>query len=579
MNRKKKKNLIRQGGDRALIAWLNLLFECFLMVIFARKMGLRGLDYFCLPALFYLVPVTLIGETGCRIISGRVRFYAGRDDFRGARRSYHQLMMFCVSITFVYGGLMALLADKICQLMGMALSSVSLRVIMAAALVRVVVLCIEGFLEGMNISAVSYIVDSVSGIVSFVFAFFLSSNFSEYGAKVAALVRVDDWLYAYMAAWGAAALLAGHVASLLVMMFFNSYMTRALTNMFEGGGVRRPKKFSGELSVFGSVWTTLAVQPAYTLALLILFACVGMVGNVKDPAYGFAPGLFLLAVFCLLRAPILLEKQITGTLPRGVLQYMKHGDHVRVRERIAICLKVYTYYLFPLVTAFLAMAPSIGLALFDTEAETFAKLIRGGVWMALLLTLGLFLYEVCVPVCGKMLSNLMLLLSFLVTSGMIVHHMRSAVSQVTDLAATVPLSEDPAAASAAATATAAATTSAITAAEITPAFWLPFMVGGGLLLVLGAISLYQKIRYKDDLLRIFLLTGISCVVFGLVAFVFERFTAESLGCYAVLLMGGGFGGLAYIICILMTHTFDLFEWHEVPGKGLPLALSRFLKLY
>ncbi len=569
MNRKKKKNLIRQGGDRALIAWLNILFEWLLMVLFARRMGLRGLDYFCLPALLYLVPVTLIGEISCRIISGRVHFYAGRDDFRGARRSYHQLALFSVFVTFLYGGLLALFADKICQLMGVALSAVCLRVIMAAALLRVLVLCIEGFLEGMSISAVSYIVDIVSGVVSFVFAFFLSSSFSEYGAKVAALVRVDDWLYAYMAAWGGASLLAGQVVSLLVLLFFNAYLTKALINMFEGGGIRRPKKFADEFSVYCSVWTSLAVQPAYTLILLIMFVCTGLVGNAKDPAYGFTAGLFLLAVFCLLRAPITLERQITGTLPRNVLLYMKHSDHPRVRERIAICLKVFTYYLFPVMTAFLAMAPSIGLALFDTEAENFSKLIRGGVWMAILLTLGLFLYEICGPVCGKMVSNLMLLLSFLVTSGMIFHRMLSAVRQTPDPSALGPVGSDTQAVAAAVPA----------AMEITPAFWLPFMVGGGLVCALGALSLYRKIRYKDDLLRIFLLTGISCVVFGLVAFMFERFTAESLGAWAVLLMGGGFGAMAYIICILMTHTFDLFEWQEVPGKGLPLALSRFLKVY
>ncbi|MBR4759147.1 MAG: hypothetical protein IK078_03230, partial [Lachnospiraceae bacterium] len=421
-----------------------------------------------------------------------------------------------------------------------------------------------------NVSMVSYIVDSVAGVVSFVFAFFLSSRFSEYGAKVAALVRIDDWLYAYMAAWGGASILAGQAAALLVILILNAYLTKALTNMYEGGGVRRPKKFANEFSIFCSVWTSLAVQPAYTLFLLVLFTCAGLIGNAKDASFGFTGGLFLLAAFCLLRAPIMLERQITGTLPRNVLQYMKHSDYPRVRERIAICLKVFTYYLFPLMTAFLAMAPSIGLALFDTEAEAFSKLIRGGVWTAMLLTLGLFIYEVCVPVCGKTLSNLMLLLSCLVSSGMIIHHMRSAVSDTPDVSTLGTMAEDAAAAAPAAT---------VPAAEITASFWLPFMVGGGLLFVFGSIMLYQKIRYKDDLLRIFLLTGISCVVFGLVAFVFERFTSESLGAWAVLLMGGGFGGLAYIICILMTHTFDLFEWHEVPGKGLPLALSRFLKLY
>ncbi len=114
--------------------------------------------------------------------------------------------------------------------------------------------------------------------------------------------------------------------------------------------------------------------------------------------------------------------------------------------------------------------------------------------------------------------------------------------------------------------------------EIAPekAIMLSLLISMAVLLVVHGILIWNRLHFCEDLLRIFVLTMVSSVVLGLLAFIICHVMPDNP---ISVLLGTVLGSLSYVICIVMTHTFDPHEWHNVPGSAFPVSFAKYFKLY
>ncbi|MCR5418465.1 MAG: hypothetical protein K6E84_06075 [Lachnospiraceae bacterium] len=532
MNEKRKQeNLIRQGGSGSVMAWMELLVQLIFLIFLYHRIGMLGMSYFAVPYLIYRALHVILAHGSGRIIKRRVAFFRRRNAYRNAVSGYRSMAAAGLCVTLIIAAALFWKADALSMLMSASkLPGLGIRLFAVALVFSVLTSCMDGYLEGMGTGLPGCIARMSGYVSSLVLAFVLAGKVSSYSEKVAALMRTDHYYYAYMAALGSGSILIGNLIALLVLAFQKAAMTQSLRQLFDGGFKQKSDQTGGIGSYLLALLGGIFPDACPELLLLVLFA-IALHGNTQE-AYA---GQFLAASVLLIRPVSLLATQITGVLSRYLAQYIKHSDLVHANERTAICLKVYTYILFPYLTALLAMAPSVGTAFFDTEDAAFASLLRFGIWGSLAFALFLFTNGIIGVLWERWAPGVMSLVAVLI----------AGVVQL----------------------------------RVTDNYWISMIAGCLVLFAIESVLLAMVTRFHQDLLRIFVLTGVSSVIFGLVSFAVQRVMGAAAGSWVTLILGLALGTLSYITCIVMTHTFDAYEWSQVPGKGLPLFIARWLRQY
>ncbi len=537
---KSKANLIRQSGQGAYARWLELFLTLLLFALLSHRMGMLGMAFFAVPYLLYQMIVIGLGDTASGLIRRRAVFFRNRNGYMNAAMFYHGVTLTAFLLTLMISVGLFLGADRLSLLMtGSRLAALGIRLIAVAVLPMVLMRCVGGFLEGMGAVIPGGVASETSLVVSILLAFLVCGRLGAYSEKVAALMRTDHYYYAYMAALGSGSILIGNVIGLLVVLFLKSSLNRRLRQLFDGGYVGKkikPKECIGAYfgCLFKEIWDRICPYLCILLPMILLLRKTGSL-NEKT-------GEFLLCALLLMEPVRLLAFQITGVMTRGIKKELKYGDLVHVRDRIAISLKVYNYMVFPFLMLLLTLPDVIGQVFFDTEDALFATLLRRGVWCTLALAMFLFAGAVARVVWERWIFSLLLIMDTVITAV---------------IAARMVGGDEP---------------------EYTLLF-LSFLIGNLVAFVLAAAIVVMELHFHQDLLRSFLLMGVSCVFMGLIAFVIRRVMTEALGAWPVLLLSCVLGTAAYCTCIVMTHTFDAGEWSRVPGKGLPVAIARWLKQY
>ena len=545
--RKKRPDIIRQSGPKAASEWLFILPEFVLLAYFSRIMGVRGMSFFGLPALIYMI-MNLFGKRGILVsVRDSVRLYKARDDYSGGLRHYRIVTWFFTILHLIVTAIVAIFSKKISILIfGTAIGSYIIIGMMVIYLFRQIVLCIQGFLEGMGVTAASLVTDVVTVLLSLAAAFILAPRFSSYASSISALMRDDNWYYALMAFWAVVSVFAGHVIGFIVMIVLYLGMRKRLDNIFSGGGKRKKiPAFSIISSVYENGFINGGVRALSSVILIIAFVVCRPGEEAEglitiNPEY---PGLVFLSFFMMAGPVLLLASQIGDSVSKQAAREKKRMDMPGMREGIALGFKIFTYFTFAYLTALMTMSTSVSKLMFDIEQPLFSRFMVTGIWQVIVFGFVIIMSDVMNRVSGKLMPVVMIVFSLLA----------EVVMLVLAKGAKQPPKET--------------------------YIFIILLVSSLAAFIPGALYFYKKLRYKNDLLRIFVLTFVSSVLMGLLAYIFQRFVYDFGGCVAVLLLGSIFGGIAYVTSILMTHTFDMHEWRQVPINGLAKAISRWLKIY
>ena len=539
MSEKRKANLIRQSGPRAQISWVCLLLSVVFLAFLAHRIGMLGMAFFAMPYLLCRILLAAFGNTAKELIKRRVALYRSRNAFQNAVGFYHGITatVFLIGLLIAAGLFVA--SDRICLFISMTrLSSLGLKLFALSILPLVLMRCMDGYLEGMGAYAPGAVAQNVGILTALAAALLCSGKIGSYSEKIAALMRTDHYYYAYMAALGSGSILLGSVVGLLVLVFFNGALKKSLRQLYDGGFVKNKVSYGEVLSDYAGWFTGAVLKEIYPLAGLFI---VTLMALKKQGSISESLGSFMTGAILVTQPTVMLARQLSSLMSRQMERDLKHDDRLHACERMAIHLKVLNYLLFPYLTVLLTLAPTIGKTLFDTEDKLFVAALMWGVLSALLCSLLLFATGAVSAAMKKWVENLLLLAGLMVSCLVGMRYMAQDEFGFQTV-------------------------------------WVVCLMGHLVVLVLESGLIVKSLNFHQDLLRSFLLIGVSNVVMGLITFVLQRFTA-SLSAWLVLALGLVLGLPAYITCIVMTHTFDIHEWSAVPGKELPLGIARWLKLY
>ncbi|MCR4689992.1 MAG: hypothetical protein K5739_01430 [Lachnospiraceae bacterium] len=536
--RKKRTNLIRQSGTASVWEWPCLLLFGILTVYLSHRIGMQGISYLAFPVLLYLLLSRWVGMTSREMIARRVSFYRTRDAFLSANKCFHVI---CIAENILMIGILAavfILSDQISLLLfHTVLCSLGLKLVSVATLIRIWTLAQGGYLEGMGIGAPMKVANLVAAVSSLVVAFFTSGPLSDYAKKISDLMRTESYYYAYMSVLGTGSVLVGNLLAALVMLCLKAALMKRIHRIYDGGASKNSKPVSEIVFDYLQQLLSRGVRECFLYLPLILICGIAMHTRTED---GMWIGSFMTALLLLFLPPLLLQRHITMVTMRGLTREIKARNLPGLRERMALCLKVLMYCVLPYLTLLLSMARPIGKTLFDTEEEMFAMSIRFGVWVSLFAVLALFANGVISVTFSKAGANLLL----------------SGGSIMILLLGIVFLKKQ----------------------EMAPekAIMLSLLISMAVLLVVHGILIWNRLHFCEDLLRIFVLTMVSSVVLGLLAFIICHVMPDNP---ISVLLGAVLGSLSYVICIVMTHTFDPHEWHNVPGSAFPVSFAKYFKLY
>ena len=542
MNDKKKRgSLIRQSGPGAIWQWPIVLIWVIYVIYMAHRIGLKGMTYMSGPLCLYLILSRGICNTTAEVIRRRVGFYRSRDAFLSANKSYRFILLSVTLFSVAVAALLFIFSDQISRfLFSTVLGSLSLKILAIALVLRVITSCMCAYLDGMGALFPTLASDFLPAPVALLVAFLCSGKVAAYAQKMGDLMRSETYYYAYLAVLFGGSILAGVLVTFLVIIILKAALMKRLHKMYDGGATKTGKRASQmAYDLFVSAGAMLLKE---TYVYVILFVVLVRAMTMEDTT-GELPGIVLCSGFLLYYPGILLQKQLSAVLAKMLTRELKRGDKPAARERVAICMKVLMYVAVPYLTLLLTETGAVAGALFDSQNEVLLRFLRLGIWSSLMVTLLLLLNEAISVIKSRAYANLLLLL------GWIGGGLFCFLAQKKD-----GMSPDN------------MMLSALSFSSL-------------ILLLLEGYILWKSMKYKEDLLRIFVLIPVSGVVYGLICLVAQRFLAPAAGDVAALAFGIVFGSLVYVTCIVMTHTFDGFELSQVPVRGFPVGVARWLKLY
>ncbi len=540
--RKRKGSLIRQAGLKAVWEWPILLIELLYLTLLTHKVGTGAIAYLAGPLMIFLLLRAVFGNCMEEIVQRRVRFFRSRDALLSANKVYHIILFFTLAVAAVIGGILFLFADELSLfLFQTTLCSLNLRILGPVLLLEIVLYGMGGYLDGMGFSFSCVINKLLPPVIASVLLFFLSAPVFDYAGKVSDLMRSQEYYYAYISTLGSLGMLVGDLVTLLVMLVLRGSMMKQIHRVYDGG-LRKNKQSVGDviLGYLGSL-NSIAWEGSF---LYLLLLCLLILPRPSEAVTSveYQGMIFLISIWVFV--PVLtLARHICISMNKQVQRDLKIGDMRSIRDRIAFCMKSFVYLVFPYLTMLLTMTPSVTEALFDDTKPEFVSALRMGIWCVLILGLAMFLWGVLSSRYGRIKTNLLLVLGVVsaVAGGFFAGRQADILPQSRILSGV--------------------------------------LIGALVMLLIETVMVWRAYHFKEDLLRIFVLTAVCSVLLGLITFVLQKVVYQSLGCWAVLGLGIPCGVLIYITGIVMTHTFDSHELMQVPGKALPVSIARWLKLY
>ncbi|MCR5282353.1 MAG: oligosaccharide flippase family protein [Lachnospiraceae bacterium] len=540
--RKRKGSLIRQAGLKAVWEWPILLIELLYLTLLTHKVGCGAIAYLAGPMLIYLLLRTVCGNCMEEIVRRRVRFFRGRDALLSANKVYHIILFFTLSVVAAISVIFCLFADELSLfLFQTTLCSLNLRILGPVLFLEVILYGMGGYLDGMGFSFSSVINKILSPLIGCVVLFFISGPVFSYAGKVSDLMRSQEYYYAYISTLGALGILAGDLVTFLVMLLLRASMMKQIHRVYDGG-LRKNKQSVTDV-ILGYLGSLNAVAWEGSFLYVMLLALLIIPRAKEAPVSVEYQGMIFLIAMWVFVPISMLARHICMSMDKQVQRDFKLGDMRSIRDRIALCMKTFVYLVFPYLTMLFTMAPSVTEALFDDTKPEFVSGLRMGVWCILILGLALFLWGVLSLGYTRTKTNLLLVLGIVCAVGgsFFAGKQPDALPQNGILSG--------------------------------------ILIGALIMLLIETVMVWRTYHFKEDLLRIFVLTAVCSVLLGLITFVLQKVVYQSLGCWVVLGLGIPCGVLIYITGIVMTHTFDSHELMQVPGKALPVSIARWLKLY
>lgn len=542
--KKKKSNFIVQGSILAMAGVLSRIIGIVRRFPMEHIIGDKGNGFYSTAYEVYAIMLIISCYSLPLAVSKVVASKISKRQYQSAERAFRCAMVFAV----VSGGITFL----ICELFGDFLatdvmlepmSAMALKVLGPALLIVSVMGVFRGYFQGLGTmvpTAVSQILEQIFVLIGSVAgAYFLFS----YGSKVGELLHNEDYAPAFGAAGASIGPVLGSVVGLLFLFFVFAVYKKA--NKKQSINVTSEKADSYQqifrliiLTILPVLLSTTVYNISNVLDIRIYNSVMIQKGleDVKAYNWGVYSGKYRVIV----NVPIALANAMCSSIVPVLTRLMVREEYTQVRQKIEQGMRF---------TMLVAIPSAVGLTVL--ARPIISMLFRGEVDMAVdMLHIG------SISVVFYTMSTL--------TNGVLqgINRMKipvrnAAISLVIHIAflyVTLQMGMG---------------INAVVYANIL------FAV---IVCILNAMAIRKYLRYRQELIRTFVIPGIAALIMGVVIGLINMLLSKTIGNVLTVLVGITLGVIVYFLALILLKGVDENDLRSMPGGSKVLVIAKKFRL-
>ncbi len=542
--KKKTNNFIVQGSILAMAGILSKILGIARRFPMEHIIGDIGNGFYSAAYEVYAIMLIISCYSLPLAVSKVVSAKVSKRQYKNAERAFHCAMVFavaagglCFLVVELFGDILA--ADIILEPM----SAMALKILGPALLIVAVMGVFRGYFQGLGTmmpTAVSQIVEQIFVLIaSTVGAYFLFQR----GEKVGALLHNEDYAPAYGAAGASLGPVVGAFVGLLFLIFV-FVLYRASTKK----QVNRDK--SGKVDSYGQLFRVIIL----TILPVLLSTTVYNISNIidiriyndimiqkgLDDIRTYNWGVYSGKYKVLVNVPIALANAMCSSIV-PVLTGLVMRDEVRqAKEKINQAMRFTMIVAIPCAVGLAVLARPIITVLFRGEIDLAVNLLQIGSVSVVFYTMSTLTNGVLQGI-NKMRVP-------------VIHALIALVIHITFLYATLQMDMG---------------IHAVVYANIL------FAV---IVCLLNWLAIRKYLKYRQELIRTFLIPAISAAIMGVVIFVINLLLNKTVGNLVVVIVGITVGVIVYFVSMVLLKGLEENDLKKMPGGRSVLTVAKKCRL-
>ena len=375
-------NFIVQGGILAAAGIISRIIGFLYRIPLQNTIGDAGMGYYSAAFQIYSIMLIISSYSLPVAVSKLVAARAAKGQYRNARRFFHGALLFA----FLTGGAACAVtlfgADTLAgNIMSMQKSAIALRMLAPTLLIVALMGVIRGYFQGLGTMVPTALSQLLEQIVNAVISVVAGVYLYEYGTKVAALLRDQNYAYAWGAAGGTLGTGAGALAGLLVLLIMFAVHKRRMRRNI---GKDTAKYVDSYGRIFSAILVTvLPVILSTTIYNISDTIDQGVFNYVMD-AKGFSDikaeywGIYSGKYRVLTNVPIALANALCSSMMPSLAACIENGERRLARHKVAVGIRFVMIISIPCAVALAILGRPLISMMFTGEVEIPAALLRMG---------------------------------------------------------------------------------------------------------------------------------------------------------------------------------------------------------
>lgn len=375
-------NFIVQGGILAAAGIISRIIGFIYRIPLQNTIGDAGMGYYSAAFQIYSIMLIISSYSLPVAVSKLVAARAAKGQYRNARRFFHGALLFAT----LTGGATCLIvlfgADTLAgNIMSMPKSAIALRMLAPTLLVVAIMGVVRGYFQGLGTMVPTAFSQLVEQIVNAVISIVAGVYLYEYGTKVAALLRDQDFAPAWGAAGGTLGTGAGALAGLLVLLIMFLVHKRMMRKNIKRDSAKAVDSYGRIFSAL--IVTVLPVILSTTIYNISDTLDQGVFNYVMD-VKGFSDikaeywGIYSGKYRVLTNVPIALANALCSSMMPSLAACIENGDRRLARHKVAIGIRFVMIISIPCAVALAILGRPLIDLMFTGEVEIPAMLLRMG---------------------------------------------------------------------------------------------------------------------------------------------------------------------------------------------------------
>ena len=375
-------NFIVQGGILAAAGIISRIIGFIYRIPLQNTIGDAGMGYYSAAFQIYSIMLIISSYSLPVAVSKLVAARAAKGQYRNARRFFHGALLFAT----LTGGATCLIvlfgADTLAgNIMSMPKSAIALRMLAPTLLIVAIMGVVRGYFQGLGTMVPTAFSQLVEQIVNAVISIVAGVYLYEYGTKVAALLRDQDFAPAWGAAGGTLGTGAGAVAGLIVLLIMFLVHKRMMRKNIKRDSAKAVDSYGRIFSAL--IVTVLPVILSTTIYNISDTLDQGVFNYVMD-VKGFSDikaeywGIYSGKYRVLTNVPIALANALCSSMMPSLAACIENGDRRLARHKVAIGIRFVMIISIPCAVALAILGRPLIDLMFTGEVEIPAMLLRMG---------------------------------------------------------------------------------------------------------------------------------------------------------------------------------------------------------